>query len=40
MIAPEIIESFSDFEDLQENEIKALATLAKEERYKPGEFIF
>lgn len=40
MIAPEIIESFSDFEDLQENEIKALATLAAEERYKPGEFIF
>jgi CRP-like cAMP-binding protein len=40
MITPEIIESFSDFEDLQENEIKALATLAEEERYKPGEFIF
>ncbi len=40
MIAPEIIESFSDFEDLQENEIKALATLAEEEQYKPGEFIF
>ena len=40
MIAPEIIESFLDFEDLQENEIQALATLAEEERYKPGEFIF
>jgi CRP/FNR family cyclic AMP-dependent transcriptional regulator len=40
MIAPEIIESFSDFEDLQENEVKALATLAEEERYQPREFIF
>jgi CRP/FNR family cyclic AMP-dependent transcriptional regulator len=40
MVAPEIIESFSDFENLQENEINALATLAEEEQYKPGEFIF
>ena len=37
MVAPEIIESFLDFENLQENETRALA---KEERYKPGEFIF
>jgi len=40
VIAPEIIESFSDFEGLQENEIKALAILAEEERYRQGEFIF
>jgi CRP/FNR family cyclic AMP-dependent transcriptional regulator len=40
MIAPEIIESFAAFEKLQENEIKALATLAEEELYKPGEIIF
>jgi CRP-like cAMP-binding protein len=40
MVAPEIIESFSDFENLQENEVKALATLAEEERYKAGEPIF
>ncbi len=40
MIAPEIIESFSSFANLEESEIKALATLAEEERYKAGEFIF
>ncbi|GAB4535046.1 MAG: hypothetical protein Kow0063_18830 [Anaerolineae bacterium] len=40
MVTPEIIESFAVFEDLQENEIQALATLAEEEQYKPGEFIF
>jgi CRP/FNR family cyclic AMP-dependent transcriptional regulator len=40
MVAPEIIASFLDFENLQDNEIKALATLAKEERYKPGAYIF
>ena len=40
MVAPEIIESFSDFEHLQENESKALATLAEEARYKAGELIF
>jgi hypothetical protein len=37
MVAPEIIESFLDFENLQENEIMALATLAEEERYGSGE---
>lgn len=40
MVAPEIIESFLDFENLQENEIMALATLAEEERYGSGEYIF
>ena len=40
MIAPEIIESFSAFVDLEENEVQALATLAEEERYRRGEFIF
>ena len=40
MVAPEIIESFSAFEKLNDNEIKALATLAEEERYQPGELIF
>jgi CRP-like cAMP-binding protein len=40
MIAPEIIESFSAFADLEENEVQALATLAEEEQYRPGEFIF
>jgi len=40
MVAPEIIESFSVFENLQENEIQAVATLAEEEQYKPGEFVF
>ena len=40
MIAPEVIESFSSFADLEEEEIKALAILAEEERYSAGEFIF
>ena len=40
MVAPEIIESFSDFENLEDNEIKALATLAEEQRYRAGELIF
>jgi CRP-like cAMP-binding protein len=40
MLTPEIIESFPTFADLEENEIKALATLAEEKQYKPGEFIF
>lgn len=40
MVAPEIIVSFSAFEHLQENEIKALTALATEERYKVGEYIF
>ena len=40
MIAPEIIESFSAFSDLEENEVQALATLDEEERYRPGTFIF
>jgi CRP-like cAMP-binding protein len=40
MVAPEIIESFSTLADFEENEIKALATLAEEEHYKAEEFIF
>ena len=40
MIAPEIVESFSAFSDFEDNEIQALATLAEEERYRPGQFIF
>ena len=40
MIAPETIESFSAFSELEENEVQALATLAEEERYRPGQFIF
>ncbi len=40
MVSPEIIESFLDFENLQENEIMALATLAEEERYGSGAYIF
>ena len=40
MIAPEIVESFSAFSDFEDNEIQALATLAEEARYRPGQFIF
>ena len=40
MIAPEIIESFSAFADLEDNEVQALATLAEEEQYRSGEIIF
>jgi CRP-like cAMP-binding protein len=40
MVAPEIIESFEAFRDLKENEIKALTTLAQEERFRAGAYIF
>lgn len=40
MVAAEIIESFLDFGHLEEHEVKALAILAEEEDYQPGEFIF
>jgi CRP-like cAMP-binding protein len=40
MIAPEIIENFPNFSEFEDNEVKALATLAEEERYKAGSFIF
>jgi CRP/FNR family cyclic AMP-dependent transcriptional regulator len=40
MVPPEIIASFPDFGDLAKDEIKALATLAEEEHYKPGDYIF
>lgn len=40
MIPAEVIAGFSDFGDLEENEIKALATLAEEEQYKAGDYIF
>ena len=40
MVAPEIIENFPHFSDFQPDEIKALATLGEEERYKAGEFVF
>ena len=40
MIALEIIESFSELDDLREEQLRALATLAEEERFEAGEFIF
>ncbi len=40
MVALEVIKSFLDFGNLEEHQVKALATLAEEERYKAGEFIF
>jgi CRP-like cAMP-binding protein len=40
MVAPEIIENFPNFSGFQPDEVKALATLAEEERYKAGEFVF
>jgi len=40
MVAPEIFEKFPSFSDFTQDEIKALAVLAEEERYEAGEFIF
>ncbi len=40
MIPVEILENFPHFQEFQQNELRALATLAEEERYKTGEFIF
>jgi len=40
MVAPEIIANFPHFSDFKQDEIKALATLGEEERYKAGEFVF
>lgn len=40
MVAPDIIVNFPHFSDFQQDEIKALATLGEEERYKAGEFVF
>ena len=40
MVAPEIIESCLSFANLTEDEVKALASLAEEEQYRPGDFVF
>lgn len=40
MVPAEIIEAFPSFKEFAPSETKALATLAEEERYKAGEFIF
>lgn len=40
MVAAEIIESFLDFGNLEEHEVRALAILAEEEHHQLGEFIF
>jgi CRP-like cAMP-binding protein len=40
MVAPEIIENFPQFSDFHPDEVRALATLGEEKRYKAGEFVF
>ncbi len=40
MVDPQIIAKFSNFSDFTDDEIKAMAILANEEHYGPGQFIF
>ena len=40
MVNPEIIAKFANFADFTDDEIKAMAILANEEQYEPGQFIF
>ena len=40
MVEPQIIAKFANFSDFTDDEIKALAILANEEHYEPGQFVF
>ena len=40
MVETEIIARFANFSDFTDDEIKAMAILANEEHYEPGQFIF
>jgi len=40
VVAPEVIENFPSFADFTESEVKAMATLAEERRYKASEYVF